>query len=369
MNKYKFLLFIIILIILYLLLKKKSHNFWYKQPVSINGKLINKEHYLITELPKKYHVKKFNLNNILLFNNFVQFINKHYQKNETYSKEYIYWLLNSPYQHLTNIINYSKFILLYDKQKIIGSIIGKSLKVNIKNEIYNTLYVDFLCVDKKYRNKNIATILISMILYQLKLLNYKLAIFKIDMKPLPFDYVNYYNYYNLDLEKYKIKKNIINNNINYDFINIKNIDNIIDCYNFFNKYNSKSELYQIFNIDEFNYYFNNNNNFQDTYIIKNNNNIEGFISLLHRNCKINNKIFKCIELYYFYHNNINILNIFNKIFNLYKKNNKYFIILNISQNKEIINHKEFNFNKSFPTYYHFFNFIINKKLDISLSLP
>lgn len=359
----KYFVYIILLTIIYYLFIKNNHVFWNSQPVSRKSMLFNYKEGVIdkpkniiidTDLDKDYQWS--NITNTSLFKKFLQ---KNYSKYELYSNEYLNWILNTPYDHIfkLDIKNRNKLnIALLYKNKLIGTITGKPIILKIKNNIVEGFYVDFLCIDKKYRNKKLAPKLISKILSIWKKHNLDTHIFKIDNKSLPFDYIGCYNYYYYDI---KTKNNILLPNVN-----IKELNNDIleDSYDFFYSQIKKYNLYQIMTLDEFKYYFL-PNNFIKTYIIfDNENKINGFISITLMNYKHpfqKNKIAKCLELsYLFIDNPYYIFNILDKF-----NNHDYLIFVNIMENYKLLDILETDVNKGHNTYYHLYNYITNIKPD------
>jgi len=59
-----------------------------------------------------------------------------------------------------------------------GIITGKIINLNINNKSYKVLYVDFLCVNKKYRSKKYALYLINECFKYINKNNIDFAIFK-----------------------------------------------------------------------------------------------------------------------------------------------------------------------------------------------
>jgi glycylpeptide N-tetradecanoyltransferase len=358
----KYFIYITLLtIIIYYLFIKNNHIFWDSQPVSRKSILFNYKEGLIekpknininTNLDKDYQWSK--ITNITLFKKFLQ---KNYSKYELYSNDYLNWILNTPYDHIfkLDIKNRNKLnIALLYKNRLVGTITGKPVILKIKNNIIEGFYVDFLCIDKKHRNKKLAPKLISKILSIWKKYNLDAHIFKIDTKPLPFDHIGCYNYYYYDM---KTKSNILLPNVNIKELTIKELE---DAYNFFYSHINKYSLYQIMTLEEFKYNFL-PNNFIKTYIIFNNENkINGFISVILMNYKHpyqKNKVAKCIELSYFFVDNpYYIFNILDKFTNY-----DYLIFVNMMEHHKLLDILETDVNKGHNTYYHLYNYITDLK--------
>ena len=159
MIKY-FLIFIIILMLLYYLyLSKFKHKFWYNQPVSRS--ILSKKDGIIIE---QHNLKINNIDDsnyrwdtIKDVKEFKYFLLNNYSKTEFYSINYLNWILNFPSKYinkLSKVEDKNKLnICLYDKNKLIGTIIARPIKLYINKNIVEGFYVDFLCVHKLYRNQ------------------------------------------------------------------------------------------------------------------------------------------------------------------------------------------------------------------------
>jgi hypothetical protein len=351
--KFYILIFIIIIVFYYY---KNSHNFWNKQPVSRKSLFSANNEGVITK-PKYFKTeddldKNFSWTTISDIDNFKNFLQSNYSKSEIYSKEYLQFILNSPIKHIIKIKDIDRSELnigLKYKDKLIGSIIGRPIILKININIIEGFYVDFLCIDKQYRGKNLAPKLINKLLCKWKKYKLDAHFFKIDFKPLPFDYIGKFNYYYYDLSQDNI---IVNKNII-----IKRLDEtmLIDTYKFFYDNISKYKIYQIFTFDEFRYYFL-SNKFIHSFVILEKDIITGFITFIemkHKDPTKKSDIVNCIELIYFLTNTPNIIYNFLEIFKSYD----YLIFLDAMQNKTLINilHP----NKSHVTYYHLYNYMTN----------
>jgi len=361
MIKYFFIIIIILMLLYYLYLSKFKHKFWYNQPVSRS--ILSKKDGIIIE-PHNLKINNIDDSNyrwdtIKDVKEFKYFLLNNYSKTEFYSINYLNWILNFPSKYinkLSKIKDKNKLnICLYDKNKLIGTIIARPIKLYINKNIVEGFYVDFLCVHKLYRNQGIAPKLISKILKYWKKYKLDMNIFRIDNNPLPFDNIGCFNYYYYDI----YKNNKINDIINKD-IHIKKLDEkyLEEAYKYYNNYIKRYKLYQIFTLEEFKYYFLINKNIK-TYISINDNKITGFFSFtVVKNIHPykTDKKSKCIELSYFLSNNYNIIYNFIDIF----KDYDFLIFLDIMNNNNLIN--ILNASKSHKTYYQLYNYYtdINK---------
>lgn len=402
MNNYlKFFIFITsFLLLFHFYLSNYKHKFWYKQPVSrtfFNNKegVIIKPKYLTIDDNINENYSWNTINNINEFKNFLQ---NNYSKSEHYNANYLKWILNTPYKHITKLSKISNRsdinIALYHTNKLIGTITGRPIILKINKNIVEGFYVDFLCVHKKYRNKGLTPKLISKLLSEWKKYKLDMHIFKIDNNPLPFDNIGYFNYYYYDLSivnKFYASKNAdksdcttkvdsankfdmttkVDNANKFDMktfnnklikdVNIKKLNEkyVERAYEFFHNSVQRYKLYQIFTLDEFKYYFLSNNHIK-TYITLKNNIITSFFTFT--KMKYNhpfqkNKTAQCIELTYFLTNESNI--IYNFI-NMFKKYD-FLIFLDAMQNKELVDILKPH--KGHKTYYQLYNYYTCVKND------
>ena len=237
---YKISLLILIYIIYRTVCNKKTHAFWSKQPVSrdfINNEgLIGINPIFTINLTQN---KFYELINIKLQNEkaklIFQFINEHFSDNYNYSNQFLY-------ESLLYLDNDIKNICLYINNKLIGFIHAKPIIIYIEQKQIHVYYVDFLCIHKKYRGKNLAIFLIA------KLINlcneHQIFLFKKEIKSLPFNYINDTSYYYIDVSF--LEQTIIHNKIK--FMEDSDID---DVYQFIISNQKQTQLYQFLTLAEF----------------------------------------------------------------------------------------------------------------------
>ena len=180
------ILILISIIILVVLVKIKiKHKFWDNQTVM--RKYYNKIQKIGINPKFKYN----NLNDFKIitkdFSNFektYQFLKKNFSND--YNIDYQYF--KQRYNNKNNLN-----ISFWKSDTLVGFISSDKIKTRFENSDLELEYVDYLCVDKKFRNKNIATILISSVL------NYCKAdqsfLFKKDYLRLPYQHIFRSNYY------------------------------------------------------------------------------------------------------------------------------------------------------------------------------
>ena len=171
---------------------KTVHPFWDKQPVmrmpplAIRGTIGNNP---------KFHIKLKDGQQLRINTHPYQPIKEFLQNN--FSNDY------NIDDHYFNYIFHQKDahnITLLEKTKIIGFIHSSPVLLNIDNKPVSFRYVDYLCIDRQYRNNYMATILIAAIIQ--KAGNKKQQfIFKKEFYSLPYTPILKSNYYIKDLRK------------------------------------------------------------------------------------------------------------------------------------------------------------------------
>lgn len=126
-------------------------SFWASQPINI--KSTNKLKLTDIKIPDGFIIKETSIINIP---SIINLLNNEYIKDEDCRLIYSNNLLN-------NELKLGKRICLYkiDEDCLIGFIHLKYIDLLIKGEIYKFASINFLCLSNKYRNKNLAPLLIS----------------------------------------------------------------------------------------------------------------------------------------------------------------------------------------------------------------
>ena len=202
-----------ILLIIICIYGKKKHPFWDKQPVMKQyGKLskIGSIPTFIINLEKDMYFSE-NFDTCEL----EEFLNDEFSEIFNVPKKYLQYIIQT---------KKSKNICLYNSsKKIIGFIHGREIDLFFEKTYLNMIYVDYLCVHKNYRDKNIAALIISKFLqsYHSK----TMFLFKIDKFPLPFKPILKTKYFFKQLNT--IKKKI--NNV-YSIDSEKNITELFEYF-------------------------------------------------------------------------------------------------------------------------------------------
>jgi hypothetical protein len=342
------LILILIFVIYYYFSPYKNHKFWDKQPVSRNNCNLKKGFIGIipkfnTKLENNYVFKHLNIP--IKSNEIVSFINNHFSDNYKYSNKF-----------LVNTLTYNNIgynMGLFHNNNLIGFIHTKPIKLIIKKTLLNLYYVDFLCVHKKYRRKNLAAILISKLINDHKNKT-QCFIFKKESKSLPFNYITKTNYYYLNLNFVKIQ----DYEKKYTNIIYANKNNLIEIYNFIIKQSKKHDIYQYFNEKEFLELYSDSS--KKIIIEKDSENkICGYIIYVEILFRLSNFPLKTIDIEHMYISKKSSL--FEFLINE-SYSNKIEIIscLDISNNTFIIN--KYKMLKSLPIFYHMYNYHISTEI-------
>lgn len=254
------------------------HNFWDKQPLCRTITEFNVESIKLTE--DFIWDNSVDLTDDMQCNEVVTFLNKHYS-NDTNEKfrikfttDFIKWIVIGN----RNPKDIHCLALRVTKSKLmVGFICSYPITIQLQKNKLTTTEVNFLCVHKKLRCKNVCTLLIKELINICVHNNLKYAYF-ISNKLLPKPFSNcqiYHRALNVDL-LYKTKFINLNNNgmetilsdvkrtlslplqpINKNFVKLQEED-LDSAYVILTKYLSKYSFYPIFSKDEFKNHFYNN---------------------------------------------------------------------------------------------------------------
>ena len=349
----KIFILIVIILIFNIFYYKYKHKYWSKQPVSKWYYFNYKDSYIADKIPEKYLLPRNTTININKFSDktsmklIYDFLNDNYEisKNDILiDYNFFLWTLN------TTLPKKSIILSLKKNGNIIGSITSNSINLIINSNIISTRYVDYLCVDKNCREKNMAPILISNMANIGFDNKNKSFIFQIENKQLPFRYITKYNFYYLekkDFTKYK--------NLKYSNIKKINKNNLFLVYKYYCNYcKNNFDLYQLYTLSEFQYYF--LNDFCTIYYYEDFGKIKGLICFYGLQLK-NKKIYNQIKFIFSEKNDI-LLNLMNFCLDLSKT--KDFIVISDTGNNEVII-KSYNFIKDITIFFQMYNYHIKKK--------
>jgi len=292
----------------------KEHIFWNTQPIDISKNSIESKsikEYNINEikkepfpLPDNFEWTLIDLTNdeqLTLFqiflSNYYYYDDKEPNRYVNYSKDILKWFLMPP-NYYPDLIIGVKY-----KNKLLATICGIPMKVNLFNKIIDIIEINFLCIHPKLRNKNLAPLMIKEITRRINLHQIWQA-FYTGTNDLPNNLVQLGCYMKpLNLEKLKETDGLSYNLT--PLIKTLNIRKLEErdceiCCNIMNKFNEKFKLSIYFTLEYFKQHFLP----IDSYVVEINNEITDFISfynvpIIIKNNKIN-QINKYNLYYYFY---------------------------------------------------------------------
>lgn len=368
--KFIILLSIIIYLFAFIYLKIK-HPFWFHQPVSQHIDLFKKDGIITQNIPKIISIQNFkvnivNTNNNSNIDNIKKLLNDNYNINQSYKfnydEKYLNWSINVPYQHYNIKSNNIWSLGIYDNNnRLIAFINGKPIHLYLDNLKLSAFYIDYLCIDKKYRKQNLAQSIITHMANNGFVDNFKLFIFKKELFPLPFKYISKYNYFLINTKK------IISNNDELIKINDTKINEnkIEELYNFYLENIKNNRLYNLLFYQEFKHYISNN---ISLYTNKKGR-IDTLIAIY--DSKINYNNTKSSEfLFIIIRDKSKYTQLINEV--LKKESHKYnYSLINDTSHNELYI-KENNLEMVSKCYLHFYNYHYNKLIknnELSFNIP
>ena len=293
------------------------HNFWSKQPIDVdlceNNIIISHQiSYIDLNTTKKipndlpYNLSWYNID--LLSDELYYFLFNNYNESEDgnfrfiYTKKIINWYIKQ-----SNNLDIICVGIKY-QNKLIACIFGINVYTNIHGSIINQFEINFLCIDKQFRNKRLAPNLISEIIRQIKFKNIYSAIYTSSLKlPNNIVTVNYYHKY-INIQKLlnckfmtEVKNEFKPYNEDSFGLQILNINDCIQCCKLLNRHLLNYKISRCFTIEQFINHFMDNKIIK-CYIVKKDELITDFISWYIMDTLIidsNNKLKKGFMYYYF----------------------------------------------------------------------
>jgi len=339
---YLYIVAIIIIVACYFI--QLRHNFWDKQPVMRDGDCQDIK--VIGSIPNF----KIKLNNSdIKFKQNISNLDEVYTfLNDNFNNDY-----NINYSYLKYCFNKKDSINIscYDKKTIIGFIHAQPMRIVFKKKLLNLYYVDYLCVEKYNRSKNLASLLISTLLNSFKN-KQSIFLFKKDSYGLPYKNLLKTHYF------YKDMREIVP-------IKLENVYNLSDkpentniIYNYYRKLISKFKMYNYIDRTEFRKIFIEHNKL-DLYVINNENDIKTLVIGKKGVYKIWNKIENCFEIELIL-GEIKYAEKVDKILSNVLKNNGYnfYCLSNVGLNGKFI--KDNNLTRSQRVYYYTYNLNLPK---------
>ncbi len=232
--------------------------------------------------------------------------------------------------------------------EIVGFICGKIINLMLHNKEKLTAELNFLCVSKKYRNKQYCPLLINDIKNKFILLGVEDAIFSSEFTfPNSITHIDYYIHFLnvkklIEIEYINTKASINQIEEHYKIPKLKpskkelilvDNNNINKCFELYNTYFKQFDCYEKFTIDSFTKQFINDH--IKTYILIENNIILDFISYYTIDALVLKQNIKTTDAYLYYYSNMSN-NLYRMILMLIilcnSKNIDSFIALNIMDN-------------------------------------
>jgi glycylpeptide N-tetradecanoyltransferase len=232
-----------------------------------------------------------------------------------YSKELLRYYMLNPINFKNTFI-----VVRYNYKKIVGSIIGCPISMNIFGRIDVVCDTSFLCVNKSIRQKNLGSILIKEVCRRMyfnkircgygttflklpsalakttcfhRIINIdKLLEIKFFSKPQKISMKSFKKLFEINDQKSRSIRKLQENDIEY-------------CAEFYNNFYKKYKIYQCLSVEEFRYKFLTDDNVVESFVSENNGIITSFISVFYVNAHVfNNKKYKDYSIaqiyYYFY---------------------------------------------------------------------
>lgn len=322
---------------------KRYHTFWSKQPVSFYYRLKFSNGMISSSRPPppikddNYSLDYFSSDDDKI-KDIVNLMNNNYSLSPNcsyhYDQEYLAWMVNNDNKERINLC-------LSDKEKIIGCISARPTTIILKKEKLRCLYVDNLCVEKSYRSKGLAPILISHMSNYGFDKGYNLFIYQKEGYQLPYRSVTVSENMIYQLQKYNLGE--------YELTTLDD-KNVKQVYDFYNNYYQGKDNYIEYSFTEFNQYF--KNPWVTTYVEFKNNQIINLIVTQDSKYQVNNQ--KVIEIPYIIIKNDPNNQFVKKILNKCLENG-YSLVCNKNQlNKNYFS--DLKKNNSFNTFIYMYNY-------------
>lgn len=322
---------------------KRYHSFWSKQPVSFYYKLKFSNGIISSSRPPPpikddtYSLEYFSSEDDKI-EEIVELMNRNYSLSSNcsyhYDKEYLEWILNNDNKERINLC-------LSDNDKIIGCITARPTTIILKKAKLRCLYVDNLCIEKNYRSKGLAPILISHMSNYGFDKGYNLFIYQKEGYQLPYRSITVSENMIYQLQKYNLGK--------YELSTLDD-SNLKQVYDFYNNYYQDKNNYIEYSFTEFNHYF--KNQWVTTYVEFKNNQIMNLIVLQNNKYQIDGQ--KVIEIPYMIIRNDPTNQFVKKIFNQCLEDG-YKLICNKNHDNEHY-FSQLKKNNSFNTFIYMYNY-------------
>lgn len=234
------------------IIKKKVP--WINQLVKNKKNIESQEQDSIEDIEPLNKFPELNWSKVINTNALSLFLKQNFEKDDIYSEDYLNWYLNYPYKHYCSLQNSNKNSLtsvIKKDNNIIGSATIKPIRFVYEGYPLNSYLLNFLCVDKKYRKKGLAPILMNNLFVNNLNNDFQTFIFKMQ-KPLP----QYSTLCQIKNYSYDIPKSSPLDSI--EILEEVSLDNLNDVIDFIGNKTSEYLIYNQWTLEEIKYLFINN---------------------------------------------------------------------------------------------------------------
>jgi glycylpeptide N-tetradecanoyltransferase len=382
----------------------EQHKFWKTQPVVPTTIILQSEFGPIQtpsleqirdtpyNLPPGFEFHTLNLDDENELNNVVQFLNANYLESDdenmrfSYSKESIKWITQSPshYPELFQCVRTTK------TKTIIATIFGIRIKARVYGVIIPQIEIDLLCVDKKFRSKGLAPVMIKEVTRRTNLRGIFQAVYtagldlpnvlgtvqyfhriisvrkmsNIGFFKLPNDRVSMYE------KLYKIELPKLNPGYSIRALELQDVDICLDK---LNQSLTKYKLSHVFDKESFTHYFMSRPGVVYTWVIVKDNEVSDMISFYVVDNRITNNSnyseYKAAYLYYYFNQSIELSQLINiGLWNAKEQGIDVFNILNMFDLQSIISECKFMPGNGYLNYY-LYNYKCNPMKPDEIAFP
>lgn len=381
----------------------ENHIFWKTQPVVETTNILDTDFGPI-ETPKLEDIKKepYNLPDGFEFYTLdlnkeedmlkIQtFLNNNYLESDdnmrfAYSIETIKWITMCP-AHFPELFICVRTTI---NKQIIATIFGIPVKVKVFDKVIEQVEIDLLCVNKKFRNKRLAPVMIKEVTRRTNLRGIFQAVYTTGLDlPNKLATIQYYHriinvkkmasigFYNMPNNNVSIYEKLYKVNIpkleNSYIIRPLELKDVDVCLIKLNNYLKQYKLTHVFDKDGFIHYFTPTQNIIYTYVVEKDNIITDMISFFVIDNTISNnkdyKEYKAGYLYYYFNESLNLEDLFNIGFFYAKSQNiDVFNILNMFNLNDVVDKCKFLSGTGHLNYY-LYNYKCNSMKINEVALP
>ena len=293
--------------------KPKSHQFWSTQPVpqsetdfhtdaqAEDGPLkpVTDLHHEPTPLPDGFEFASFDCTNeqqlqelyVLLKGNYVEDYDSQFRFD--YSKDFLLWALQPPVHFTTSTHNYWQMGIKDINGKLVAFISFVPCLINVKGKEVKVGDVNFLCIEKAYRSRRWAPLLIQEATRRSNLVGIEQGLYTAGIQlPHPLTTAQYYHRplnnsklveagfscLPLGASKEQMDKHYLLPSSDSG-LSPMTVDDIPQAFNLLSQYLSKFKLFPVMTLDEFTHWFSSKPGVVYSFVQKDkNNSVTGFVS-------------------------------------------------------------------------------------------